>query len=84
MNPIIKKPEFRALKKSVAPQPATEKLSPVELVVEDPIVEQPAQEVTHTVAEELSIYAPLFQSVGNSGWQVSEIWRDLRVDGFCD
>ncbi|MBD2683210.1 MULTISPECIES: hypothetical protein [Nostoc] len=24
------------------------------------------------------------QSVGNSGWQASDIWRELRVDGFCD
>lgn len=27
---------------------------------------------------------PLVQSVGNSGWQVSDIWRDLRVDDFCN
>jgi HEPN domain-containing protein len=26
----------------------------------------------------------LIQSVGNSGWQVSEIWRDIRIDNFCD
>lgn len=26
---------------------------------------------------------PPVQSVGNSGWQVSDIWRDMRVDGFC-
>ncbi|MCP6760753.1 MAG: hypothetical protein NHB32_18860 [Fischerella sp. CENA71] len=26
---------------------------------------------------------PLVQSVANSGWQVSDIWRDLRVDNFC-
>jgi hypothetical protein len=26
----------------------------------------------------------LVQSVGNSGWQVSEIWRDIRIDNFCD
>lgn len=23
------------------------------------------------------------QSVGNSGWQVSEIWKDIRLDDFC-
>ncbi|MFQ4144424.1 hypothetical protein [Chlorogloeopsis sp. ULAP02] len=28
-------------------------------------------------------YYPLVQSVGNSGWQVSEIWRDIRIDSFC-
>ena len=26
---------------------------------------------------------PPVQSVGNSGWQISDIWRDIRVDGFC-
>ncbi|MEH2362929.1 hypothetical protein [Nostoc sp.] len=33
-------------------------------------------------------YIPFFdnlpvQSVGNSGWQVSDVWRDIRVDDFC-
>jgi hypothetical protein len=27
---------------------------------------------------------PVVQSVGNTGWQVSDIWRDLRLDEFCD
>ncbi|WP_084227244.1 hypothetical protein [Nostoc sp. KVJ20] len=26
---------------------------------------------------------PPVQSVGNSGWQISDIWRDIRVDDFC-
>jgi hypothetical protein len=26
---------------------------------------------------------PIVQSVGNSGWQVSDIWKDVRVDTFC-
>ncbi|RUT03883.1 hypothetical protein DSM106972_047970 [Dulcicalothrix desertica PCC 7102] len=25
---------------------------------------------------------PIVQSVGNSGWQISDIWRDIRVDDF--
>ncbi len=25
---------------------------------------------------------PIIQSVGNSGWQVSDIWKDVRVDDF--
>ncbi|MEH1819887.1 MAG: hypothetical protein V7L31_12540 [Nostoc sp.] len=25
---------------------------------------------------------PPVQSVGNSGWQVSDVWRDLRLDSF--
>jgi hypothetical protein len=27
---------------------------------------------------------PIVQSIGNSGWQVSDIWRDIRVDNFSD
>ncbi|MBD2730864.1 hypothetical protein H6G96_32245 [Nostoc sp. FACHB-892] len=26
---------------------------------------------------------PIVQSVGKSGWQISDIWRDIRVDDFC-
>ncbi|QIR36289.1 hypothetical protein HCG51_05620 [Tolypothrix sp. PCC 7910] len=25
---------------------------------------------------------PLVQSVGNTGWQVSEIWKEIRLDNF--
>jgi hypothetical protein len=27
---------------------------------------------------------PIVQSIGNSGWQISDIWRDIRVDNFSD
>ncbi|MCC5612789.1 MULTISPECIES: hypothetical protein [unclassified Nostoc] len=27
---------------------------------------------------------PPVQSIGNSGWQVSDVWRDIRVDDFCN
>ncbi len=26
---------------------------------------------------------PVAQSIGNSGWQASDIWRDIRIDNFC-
>lgn len=26
---------------------------------------------------------PPVQSVGKSGWQISDVWRDIRVDDFC-
>ena len=25
---------------------------------------------------------PIIQSVGNSGWQVSDIWKDVRMDNY--
>ncbi|MHC0067448.1 hypothetical protein ACWATR_31865 [Nostoc sp. UIC 10890] len=31
-----------------------------------------------------SLDNPPVQSVGNSGWQVSDVWRDIRVDDFCN
>jgi hypothetical protein len=29
-------------------------------------------------------YNPIISSIGNSGWQISDIWRDIRVDNFSD
>lgn len=50
-----------------------------------PVVEQPVP----VAPEPQPSYIPLLdnppvQSVGNSGWQVSDVWRDLRVDNFCN
>jgi hypothetical protein len=33
-------------------------------------------------------YSPIFdnpqlKSIENSGWQVSDIWREIRVDSYC-
>ncbi|MBD2441193.1 hypothetical protein [Nostoc sp. FACHB-110] len=51
-----------------------------------PVVEPP---VPVTTSQPEPSYIPLLdnppvQSVGNSGWQVSDVWRDLRIDSFCD
>lgn len=27
---------------------------------------------------------PIVHSVGNTGWQVSEIWKEIRLDSFCN
>ncbi|TAE60631.1 MAG: hypothetical protein EAZ76_02435 [Nostocales cyanobacterium] len=27
---------------------------------------------------------PIVYSVGNTGWQVSEIWKEIRLDDFCN
>jgi hypothetical protein len=26
---------------------------------------------------------PVVYSIGKTGWQVSEIWKDIRLDDFC-
>lgn len=88
MKPI-KKPELRSLKKTADQEPPQQLDSQVDAVTDTPVVEpQPAQD--KLPIPEYSPYAapaqdyPLTGSVGNTGWQVSDIWRDLRIDGFCD
>ena len=53
-----------------------------------PVVEVEEKPVI-TIEPRVPDYIPLLdnppvQSVGNSGWQISDIWRDIRVDGFCN
>ncbi|MBD2255152.1 hypothetical protein [Nostoc parmelioides] len=93
MKPI-KKTELRSLKKSAHSQPVQEPESIVDTIPNDePLIEQqppqPQLDLNAPTPEYLPPHfpvhdSPLVQSVGNSGWQVSDIWRDLRVDGFCD
>ncbi|MDZ8262738.1 hypothetical protein [Nostoc sp. ChiQUE01b] len=52
-----------------------------------PVVEVEEKSVI-TIEPRVPDYIPLLdnppvQSVGNSGWQVSDVWRDIRVDDFC-
>lgn len=90
MKPI-KKPELLILKKSVASRPTQEQLPEVdtELTNETIVEQQPSVEPQSQSTEYLTRYEPVqdypvLQSVGNSGWQPSDIWRELRVDSFCD
>ncbi|WP_341530530.1 hypothetical protein WKK05_15355 [Nostoc sp. UHCC 0302] len=88
MNPIemrrlIKKIEKPVRKRTeVIPPPENEIVQPqAEL---EPVVEEPTPPAYIEVPESAYIpeYRPL-RSVGNSGWQVSDVWRDIRVDDFC-
>ncbi|BCL39645.1 hypothetical protein [Nostoc sp. MS1] len=87
MKPI-KKPELRILKKTAEQEPPQQLDLPLDaftdtLVVEpQPEQDEPAPEYYPYVSPAPDY--PLTGSVGNSGWQVSDIWRDLRIDGFCD
>ena len=53
-------------------------------VVEVEVEEQPVAISEPRVADYIPFLDnPPVQSVGNSGWQVSDVWRDIRVDDFC-
>ncbi|ODG97513.1 hypothetical protein A4S05_01280 [Nostoc sp. KVJ20] len=83
---IIKKPSKLTLKEMREIQDAEDQLlqantdnSPASVVEEKPVaISEPR----------VPDYVPFLdnppvQSVGNSGWQVSDVWRDIRVDDFC-
>lgn len=94
MKPIIRKSDLLVIKKNLDLQPVAQAddvdtSQPIVNAVTPSPEEQPdlapqtsATEsyLRHTPAPDY----PLTGSVGNSGWQVSDIWRDLRIDTFCD
>ncbi|MEH2325186.1 MAG: hypothetical protein V7K32_16825 [Nostoc sp.] len=82
---IIKKSDKLTLKKMMEIQHAEDQnLLFCSVNSSTPVIdEQPA-----TIPEAIPDYIPFLdnppvQSVGNSGWQISDIWRDIRVDDFC-
>jgi len=96
MKRINKKPDLLIIKKTPAPESPSQSVTPANAVDNSqpiintlsPSIEQqtnlaPQIPITEYYPSHLPVwdYYPLVQSVGNSGWQVSEIWRDLRVDG---
>ncbi|AUT00006.1 hypothetical protein CLI64_06185 [Nostoc sp. CENA543] len=84
---LIKKSEKLLMEKIKMMEEAQEQSLPSDnLADQEPI----AEEKSNSYIEAKQPYYipqrdyPLVQSVGNSGWQVSDIWRDIRVDNFCD
>jgi hypothetical protein len=96
MNPIemrqlIKKVEKPVRKKIETTSPPEDEIVqpesqvPEPLAESEPVVEEPTPPAYIEVPESAAYipeYRPL-RSVGNSGWQVSDVWRDIRVDDFC-
>jgi hypothetical protein len=61
--------------------------------IQPPVKDIPSDVATenHEVAENVeksyipvNNYNPIIPSIGNSGWQISDVWRDIRVDNFSD
>jgi hypothetical protein len=95
MRQLIKKIEKPVRKKiELIPPPEDEIVQP-EIQIPEPLVEsEPVVELEPVVEPtppayieipESAAYIPEYRplhSVGNSGWQVSDVWRDIRVDDF--
>jgi hypothetical protein len=84
---LIKKSEKLVLKKIKMMEETEEQNQPLEpLDTPEPIIEE-QKELYIDIREPNYIPVrdnPVIQSAGNSGWQVSDIWRDIRVDNFCN
>ncbi|MEH1945366.1 MAG: hypothetical protein V7L01_34860 [Nostoc sp.] len=87
MKRLIKKNPNPVRKKTEVTPPPTEPIEiPESQNIPEPVIEpNPPVYIEDYVSESEYIsehYRPL-RSVGNSGWQPSDVWRELRVDDFC-
>jgi hypothetical protein len=85
MRQLIKKSDKLILNKSETTPPPTE---PIEMSESQDILEPVVEDELPQYIEALeSDYIPeryhLLHSIANSGWQPSDVWRDIRVDDFC-
>ncbi|MCC5600563.1 hypothetical protein [Nostoc favosum] len=84
---IIKKSDKLTLKQMKLIEEAEDQLLQTDSVkYTAPVIEE---KPVITTEPRVSDYIPFLdnppvQSVGNSGWQVSDVWRDIRVDDFCN
>ena len=82
---LIKKSEQQILLKIKKMEDEEQNIQPD---TKDVPVDNPELKTTITQNQESNYIStrdnPIVQSISNSGWQVSDIWRDIRVDYFSD
>ncbi|MBD2564890.1 MULTISPECIES: hypothetical protein [Nostoc] len=83
---IKKKPNSVRKKTEVTPPPTQPIEMPESQNISEIVIEPNSPVYIEDYASESEYisehYRPL-RSVGNSGWQPSDVWRELRVDDFC-
>lgn len=85
MKRLIKKTSNPVRKKTEVTPPPTE---PIEMpesqnIPETVIEPHPPVYIEVSKSDYISEHYRPLRSVGNSGWQPSDVWRDLRVDDLC-
>jgi hypothetical protein len=88
---LIKKAEKELLDK-IKRMESEEENIPTEFNDEpEPVIEEKPREEVKLIERsyQLPNYIPvrdnpIVSSVGNTGWQVSEIWKEIRLDDFCN
>ncbi|WP_414519058.1 hypothetical protein [Nostoc sp. PCC 9305] len=81
-NPVRKKTEVAPTRPPTDPIEMPESQNIPETVIE-PNRAAPIEDYVSESEYISEHYRPL-RSVGNSGWQPSDVWRELRVDNFCE
>ncbi|MBE9037356.1 hypothetical protein [aff. Roholtiella sp. LEGE 12411] len=81
---LIKKSEKLLLNKIKIMEETEDQNLQVDINIQEPTAEEKEELY---LENERTNYIPLIdnpvvQSVGNSGWQVSDIWKDVRLDNF--
>jgi hypothetical protein len=81
---LIKKSEKLLLDKIKLMEEAEEQGFLADTVnVSEPVVEEYPEYIENGEINYIPVRThPIVQSLGNSGWQVSDIWKDVRVDNF--
>ncbi|MEH2000934.1 MAG: hypothetical protein V7L00_19670 [Nostoc sp.] len=86
MQRLIKKISNPVRKTTEVTPPTPE---PIEMLenqdIPEPVVEPnpPVLYIEASESDYISEHYRQERSVGNSGWQPSDVWRELRVDDFC-
>ncbi|MER3492742.1 MAG: hypothetical protein C4323_10650 [Mastigocladus sp. ERB_26_2] len=80
---VIEKPILKEAEKTEEPEQQNFSSDPLD-IAEDTLETEEVQNLGYQVPSYIPVRDyPVVQSVGNSGWQVSDIWRDIRIDNFC-
>ncbi|WP_373530519.1 hypothetical protein [Nostoc sp.] len=83
---IIKKSDKLTLRQMKLIEEAEDQLQEANTVDSSvPVAEEEAVAISEPFVPDYIPFLdnPPVQSVGNSGWQISDIWRDIRVDDSC-
>ena len=85
MQRIIKKTSNPVRKKIEVTPPPTESIEmPESQNIPERVIEpNPPVYIEVSKSDYISEHYRPLRSVGNSGWQPSDVWRELRVDDFC-
>ncbi|WP_341531957.1 hypothetical protein WKK05_40415 (plasmid) [Nostoc sp. UHCC 0302] len=85
LRQLIKKTE-KPIRKKIDPTPSPAEATEIPEIqdIPEPVIEPtPSAYIEASESDYIPEYYRPLRSVGNSGWQPSDVWRDIRVDDFC-